>query len=214
MKRVLPTLLVFFLSAASLSLGAENSAQVQITLYPYYHHAESAWRVTILTDGTVRYEESTIAVKVRVVTRDDATQWVERSASLPKRLSARKLNALLTQLRVLDLATLRFGYSAAYSFTDPTSETRVTTESGQSYTTPAEVSRFVTHGATYRLTMALDSASVDSSVYAPFAALEWKNPVHPDRSAIATIVAAWYYVLKVVGPVNGFKAKMFRPRIS
>jgi hypothetical protein len=210
MKTVLASLAVVLLSTPSLSLGVESSTQVQIALYPYYHDPESAWRVTVLADGTVRYEESTTAVKVRVVTRDDATQWVERSAGLPKRLSARKLNALVTQLRALDLGTLRFGYSAAYEFAAPTADTTGPTESGRSY----EVSRIVTHGATYRLSVALDGASVDSSVYAPFAALEWQNPVHPDRAAIATIVAAWYHVLKIVGPVNGLKAKMFRPGIS
>ena len=211
MRPIALGLLVVAIGAAgSLSFGDERLPVVEIGLYPYYHDPAPAWKVSILADGTVRYEESASPMKA-VVTRDDSTSWIQRPSRSPSHLSHAKQKKLLADLRALDLGSLEPHYSAEYSFSDPTAETRVTTDSGQSYTTPAEVTRIVTHGATYRLHVALDDASTDSFVYAPFEALEQEAPGHPDRAAIARVLAGWYYVLKAIGPVNGFKARMFRP---
>ena len=210
MKTVSHVLLALVLSAVSPSFCEEGSVVVQIALYPYYHDPASAWKLTIQGDGTVSYEESAEPVKLAVISKDDAIRWVSRPGRATERLSPTKQGKLLGRLRALDLGTLRSDYSAQYSYADPTTESRVINESGESHTTAAEVTRVVTHGATYRLRVILDGTSVDSVVYAPFSALEWKDPEHPDRAAISKIIAAWYYVLKAVGPVNEFKPRMFR----
>ena len=203
--------LAVFLS--SFVMAGDCATEIQIALYPYYHDAETAWRVTILPDGTARHEQSAAAVKTARVDDFENLEWIPVSQSS---IPAKKLTALVRHVRDLQPQTLSGHYSAQYSFLDPFEKTVtvVVIEGKESYTIPEETTRLVTHGTTYSLRINAADLLVDSTVYAPLSALEWEDPPHPDRSEIRKIVAAWYYVLREVGPVDEFRAKDLRPYLK
>jgi hypothetical protein len=210
MKMAAHAFLVVAFGFTSLSFGGEDEALVEIALYPYDHDPASAWKLTILVDGTIRYAKSAEPVKLPVVSTDDGIQWVPRSRNAPKRPSSAKQRKRIEQLRTLQLGSHRSYYSAEHSYVDSTTETLVVQESRKAYTTAAEVRRVVTHAATCCVRVSLEDTSVDSLVYAPFSALDGKDPEDPDPAAIPRILSAWYYVLRVVGSVNNLKARNFR----
>jgi len=209
MSKMLRVLLLLATLGTSLAVG-NDSSQVQIALYPYYHEPAVAWRVTILADGIVQFEESAVPVEIANVPAEDTFAWVQVSSRSQGRISHRKLATLLSQLRDLELEDLGFAYSAEYSWVDPRGDREVTNDSGETFIYSAEKTRVVTHGASYRLRITSEGVSVDSSVYAPLSALKYEDPEHPDRAQIIKIVTAWHHILKAVGPVNGFEAKDYR----
>ncbi len=213
MKRAVLALLVLLLSRGTLLFGAECGAQIRIALYPYFHDPAAAWRVTVCADGSTRYEESAEPVKLSAVTSDTEPKWVQRRVRFLKQLPRAAHTELLERLRALGLDSLKVRYSADYTITDPSELKQITKQTGPSAQI-AEVLRLVTHGATYRLQVALDDVSVDTSVYQPFVAMEYESPPHPERAAIRKTVAAWYYILEAIGPVNDFNAKMFQQGIE
>jgi len=121
---------------------------------------------------------------------------------------------LWNQLEGVGLETLANEYSAEFAYDVPGQVAQVRTESGDTYTVPAKTERIVTHSATYQIHIHSAELSVDSSIYAPLAALEWEDPPHPDRQQILKFVSAWYFILRTSGPIAGWKAKCFRPYVQ
>lgn len=194
-------------SAASANRPA---TQVELSWFPYHHRPEAAWRLSVLSDGSIRYEESAVSKKFWDLEDMTDVSWVERPGVVRARLTKRKQRGLIESLKGLELGELRAEYSAEFSYRSSTEVTTVTRSDGTSHTIPAEVHKIITHAAKYGLRFTTNETHAVSEIYAPFQALEWKDPEHPDRAAIARFLRAWYFVLDAVGPVHGLTADSFR----
>ncbi len=204
---------IVVLTLASLNV-ANGQDQIRVAQYPYGHEPELAWRVTILTDGNWLHEESAVPLKVSTLVDVGDVRWVPATKQSSGRVSQKKLTALFSSLRDLKLETLTRRYSAQHTFLHPTERTQVVPAEGDPYLIPAESTRVVTHGDTYVIEVVLDGLSVESSVYAPFVALRYENPEHPDRDQIVKLVTAWYEVFRATGPVRSIEAKLYRPYLE
>ena len=198
----------FLLGSSALAAG--STPQVEISWFPYHHDPEPAWRLTVVSDGSIRYEETAEPVKLWDVHGESDLHWVVRSGKARARVASRKQRDLIESLSSLDLVALKRKYSAEFSYSSPTEVTTVVEADGSSHTVPAEVDHIITHASTYGLRVIGGDVHVDSLIYAPFQALDCENPEHPDRAAIIKFLRGWYYVLHATGPVHGFKASMFK----
>ena len=205
-------MIVLTLILALLANGASEptaALDIQLSLYPYYHHEATAWRVEIRADGTVAYLESKEPVKVSYSSPIEAIDWVIAPSSLPSQLSSRQMRTLYSKLNAVGLTGLESKYSAQFSY--PSEKTAVVDDTGEIVdSVPGEAWTIVTHGAYYGLRISGLGASVDTVVYSPVSALEWTDPEHPKRADIQKIISAWFHVLKTTGPVNDYKARHYR----
>jgi hypothetical protein len=184
--------------------------EIEIAMFPYDHDPAPAWRVVIVPNGSVLYEETAEPVKLVNPPADSDLLWVERPHVIRRTLSLEKQDAMVAELRALGLNTLKPSYSAEFAYLHPTDKTTVIEEDGRVHFVPAEVQQLVTHGRTLRLRVTSSRDHTETTVYCPLTALEFTNPKHPDRDAIVTFVAGWRAVLRAVGDVNGLKAAMFQ----
>jgi hypothetical protein len=182
--------------------------KVRITYIPDYSSPELAWRASIAIDGTVSLERSDVAV----TTLHPEFRWV-RDTAYRKRISERQVATLFESLEALELGELGPEYSANRSWSVPGETAKVIGPSGEVLReVPAETARVVTHGGHYGLWYR-DRGRVDTTVYAPFSALD-NDPDHPNRGEIRKILTAWYLVLKTTGPIADAKAGEFKPYVE
>lgn len=169
-----------------------DNVVVQIAWVPHAFKSDPtiAWRLSVLDDRSIRYEESNVPVSVS----EPEFSWVAKPTPNRARLSQRRMNALHLGLEALALADLKPAYSAERSWR----------EEGAA----VDTWKIVLHGSTYRLVVGDNGGTTETEVYAPILATE--DPEQPERDAIRRFLAAWYLVLKAVGPIHWFRAKDFR----
>jgi hypothetical protein len=184
--------------------------EVEIAVFPYDHDPAPAWRVVVVPNGTVLYEETAQPVKLIDPPADSEFVWVERAHVVRRTLSLKQQDEMVAGLQALRLSTLKPSYSAEFSYLHPTEKAKVIEANGEVHLVPAEVHQLATHGRTLRLRVTSTKEHTDTTVYCPLTALGFNNPKHPDREAIVAFVAGWRTVLGAVGDVNGLKADMFR----
>ena len=188
----------------SLASGAVTSAaEVKLTWVPDYSSPEYAWRVSVGSTGAVALERSDVAV----TTLHSDFHWIPDTASKRRQLSKRKVVDLFAALNELELSGLAAEYSAERSWLLPGETAKEIGPSGEVHEVPARVDRVITHGEHYGLSYH-DKSAIDSTVYAPFAALD--DAGHPNRIEIQKLITAWYLVLKATGPVADISAKSLK----
>jgi len=175
--------------------AAGDREYIEVSMYPYYHSPSKAWQVVIQSDGEVTYRESSYPVEVSSLPITVEPEWVDVSGRVT-RVSEKQWKRLVELMQAASLESLKSHYSAGYS---------VPSEDPDEF-----FARVVTHGDNYRIRLDIGDLKVDSAVYAPLSALSQQDPSHPQREEIRKIVEAWYHLLRVVGPVDGYRAKEYR----
>jgi hypothetical protein len=198
-------LLVLLLPTVPAVCADDIVPTIRISAYPYYHDPEIAHRVNVFEDGIIRRERSTAPVDVVTVVDAADVEWTQARSAVPQRISLTRLDELLSRLRNLQVGELQTEYSAEHTYTDP-NEARSVVRDGKVFYLGGEVTRVVTHGPTYRVQITTEDLTVDTSVYAPLSALEYKDPQHPDRADILRFIEAWLSIVEVVGGIDGFDA--------